>query len=158
MAPKVHLKLLNKGKSFVFEPKVNPIMEKLEHIGIAVKNLAEANKLFSRLLSREHYKIEEVHSEGVKTSFFDVGGVKIELLQATHEASPVGRFIEKRGEGIHHLAFAVNDINHSIAEYEKKGFEKINKEPKRGADNKMICFLHPKSTNGVLIELCQDVK
>ena len=133
-------------------------MEKLEHIGIAVKNLAEANKLFSRLLSREHYKIEEVPSEGVKTSFFDVGGVKIELLQATHEASPVGRFIEKRGEGIHHLAFEVTDIHESARKYQELGFELINSEPKKGADNKMIFFLHPRSTNGVLIELCQEIK
>ena len=133
-------------------------MEKLEHIGIAVKDMSTANRLFAGLLGREHYKIEEVESEGVRTSFFEIAGVKIELLQATHADSPIAKFIEKRGEGIHHLAFAVNDINKSISEYENKGFEKINKEPKRGADNKMICFLHPKSTNGVLIELCQDIK
>lgn len=133
-------------------------MEKLEHIGIAVKDMSKANRLFAELLGHEHYKIEEVESEGVRTSFFELSGVKIELLEATNADSPIAKFIEKRGEGIHHLAFAVNDINHSISEYEKKGFEKINKEPKRGADNKMICFLHPKSTNGVLVELCQDVE
>jgi methylmalonyl-CoA/ethylmalonyl-CoA epimerase len=133
-------------------------MEKLEHIGIAVKDMSSANRLFAALLGREHYKIEEVESEGVRTSFFELSGVKIELLQATNADSPIAKFIEKRGEGIHHLAFAVNDINKSISEYENKGFEKINKEPKRGADNKMICFLHPKSTNGVLVELCEDIK
>lgn len=133
-------------------------MEKLEHIGIAVKNIAQSNKLFSRLLGREHYKIEEVPSEGVRTSFFDVGGVKIELLEATHEDSPIARFLEKRGEGIHHLAFEVTDIGESVKKYESEGFQLINSTPKKGADNKMILFLHPRSTNGVLIELCQEVK
>jgi methylmalonyl-CoA/ethylmalonyl-CoA epimerase len=133
-------------------------MEKLEHIGIAVKNMDQANKLFSSLLGREQYKIETVESEGVRTAFFNVSGVKIELLEATREDSPIAKYIEKRGEGIHHLAFEVADINKSMAEYEKKGFERINKEPKSGADNKMICFLHPKSTGGVLIELCQEIK
>lgn len=131
-------------------------MDKLEHIGIAVKSMENANKLFASLLGREHYKIEEVESEGVRTAFFDVSGVKIELLEATREDSPIAKFIEKKGEGIHHLAFEVNDINRSIREYEAKGFQKINAEPKAGADNKMICFLHPKSTNGVLVELCQE--
>lgn len=133
-------------------------MEKLEHIGIAVKNIAESNKLFSRLLGREHYKIEEVPSEGVKTSFFDLGGVKIELLEATDEGSPIARFLEKRGEGIHHLAFEVADIGESVKKYEAEGFQLISSTPKKGADNKMILFLHPRSTNGVLIELCQEVK
>ncbi len=133
-------------------------MDKLEHIGIAVKNMDQANKLFGSLLGRDHYKIEEVESEGVKTSFFEVAGVKIELLEATRPDSPIAKFIEKRGEGIHHLAFVVGDINKSISEYEAKGFEKINREPKQGADNKMICFLHPKSTGGVLVELCQERK
>ncbi len=131
-------------------------MEKLEHIGIAVSNLKEANTLFSQLLGREHYKIEEVESEGVRTSFFEVSGVKIELLEATREDSPIAKFIGKRGEGIHHLAFAVSDIYKSIEEYRDKGFEMIHAEPKMGADNKMICFLHPKTTQGVLIELCQE--
>lgn len=133
-------------------------MEKLEHIGIAVKSLAEANERFARLLGREHYKVEEVVSEGVRTSFFQIGGVKIELLEATNQTSPIARFIEKRGEGIHHLAFEVADINESLKQYADKGFELINAEPKAGADNKRISFLHPKSTHGVLIELCQEMK
>lgn len=132
-------------------------MQKLEHIGIAVKNLNEANALFARLLGREHYKIEEVASEGVRTSFFELGGVKIELLEATRADSPIARFIEKRGEGIHHLAFEVADINKSMQGYKQDGFEPLQAVPKKGADNKMICFLHPKSTRGVLVELCQEI-
>lgn len=131
-------------------------MEKLEHIGIAVKSLEDANKLFAGLLGRAHYKIEEVASEGVRTSFFQVGGVKIELLEATNDASPIARFIENRGEGIHHLAFEVKDITQSLRKYADQGFELISDTPKIGADNKLISFLHPKSTNGVLIELCQE--
>jgi methylmalonyl-CoA/ethylmalonyl-CoA epimerase len=132
-------------------------MHKLEHIGIAVKNLDAANKLFSGLLKREHYKIESVESEGVRTSFFDLAGLKIELLEATSPDSPIARFIEKKGEGIHHLAFEVDNIKLSMEAYLKDGFELINKEPKPGADNKLICFLHPKSTHGVLVELCQEI-
>lgn len=132
-------------------------MQKLEHIGIAVKNLEGANKLFARLLGRDHYKIESVESEHVDTSFFEIGGVKIELLQATDDASPIARFVDKRGEGIHHLAFEVADIRESILHYQQLGFELVNSEPKKGADNKWVCFLHPKSANGVLIELCQTV-
>ena len=132
-------------------------MEKLEHIGIAVKNLAQANALFEKLLGKPHYKIEEVASEGVRTSFFDVNGVKIELLEATTESSPIAKFLDKKGEGIHHLAFEVSNIQSAIADYKQQGFEPINPEPKKGADNKMICFLHPKSTGGVLIELCQEI-
>ena len=132
-------------------------MEKLEHIGIAVKNLQEANKVFSRLLGSDHYKIEEVVSEKVRTSFFQIGDIKIELLEATDETSPIARFIEKKGEGIHHLAFEVSSIQESLRQYEDQGFEIVNKEPKRGADNKLISFLHPKSTSGVLIELCQKI-
>lgn len=131
-------------------------MEKLEHIGIAVKNLEASNKLFARLLGTSHYKIEEVVSEGVKTSFFEIGGVKIELLEATNPNSPIARFIENKGEGIHHLAFEVTDIHVSLKKYADQGFELINSEPKTGADNKLIFFLHPRSTNGVLIELCQE--
>jgi methylmalonyl-CoA/ethylmalonyl-CoA epimerase len=131
-------------------------MEKLEHIGIAVKNLAVANKLFASLLGREHYKIEAVESEGVRTSFFEVSGVKIELLEATSQDSPIAKFIEKKGEGIHHLAFEVKNIAESVKEYEAKGFQLISKEPKKGADNKMICFLHPKTSGSVLIELCSE--
>lgn len=131
-------------------------MEKLEHIGIAVKNLDEANALFARLLGRKHYKIEEVASEGVRTSFFELGGVKIELLEATRSDSPIAKFIEKKGEGIHHLAFEVQQIDQSLQQYRESGFELINQSPKDGADNKRIAFLHPKSTQGVLVELCQD--
>jgi len=133
-------------------------MEKLEHIGIAVKNLDESNQLFAKLLGNAHYKIEEVASEGVCTSFFELGGIKIELLEATHADSPIARFIEKRGEGIHHLAFEVADIRESILEYGAKGFTLLNNQPKTGADNKQIAFMHPKSTNGVLVELCQEGK
>lgn len=132
-------------------------MEKLEHIGIAVKDLAAANALFAGLLGRQHYKVEEVESEGVKTSFFEIGGVKIELLEGTRPDSPITKFIEKRGEGVHHLAFEVNDLEGKIRDYTEKGFSAINPNPKAGADNKRICFLHPKSTNGVLIELCQEI-
>jgi methylmalonyl-CoA/ethylmalonyl-CoA epimerase len=133
-------------------------MEKLEHIGIAVKNLDQANELFAKLLGRAHYKIEEVPSEGVRTSFFDLSGLKIELLEATRPDSPIAKHIDKRGEGIHHLAFEVNDIKQGIENYREKGFELINTVPKAGADNKMICFLHPKSTQGVLVELCEEIK
>lgn len=132
-------------------------MEKLEHIGIAVRNLEEANQLFSRLLGKEPYKTEHVESEGVRTSFFDVSGVKIELLESTRSGSAIDKFIEKRGEGVHHLAFEVDDIHESIAMHRKAGFEPINPHPKVGADNKLINFLHPRQTGGVLIELCQDV-
>ena len=132
-------------------------MEKLEHIGIAVKNMDQTNTLFASLLGQMHYKVEKVESEGVRTSFFNIGGVKIELLEALSSDSPIARFIEKKGEGIHHLAFSVSDISQSIQTYKEKGFEIINEVPKKGADNKMICFLHPKSTAGVLIELCQDI-
>ncbi len=133
-------------------------MEKLEHIGIAVKNLDESNQLFAKLLGKTHYKIEEVASEGVRTSFFELGGVKFELLEATHSDSPIARFIEKRGEGIHHLAFEVADLGQSIHDYGQKGFTLLNNQPKAGADHKQIAFMHPKSTNGVLVELCQEVK
>jgi methylmalonyl-CoA/ethylmalonyl-CoA epimerase len=132
-------------------------MENLEHIGIAVKNLAEANKLFARLLGREHYKIEEVESEGVRTSFFQVGNVKIELLEATRPDSPIAKFIDKKGEGVHHLAFEVKGIRKELKSYEENGFDLINQEPKKGADNKMIGFLHPKTTQGVLVELCEEI-
>lgn len=131
-------------------------MEKLEHIGIAVRDLEESNALFARLLGRPHYKIEDVPSEGVKTSFFEISGVKIELLAATRDDSPIARHIEKRGEGLHHLAFEVASLEDAIREYEEKGFTPLKSEPSEGADNKLICFLHPRTTNGVLIELCQE--
>ena len=133
-------------------------MEKIEHIGIAVKNLQEANELFAKLLGKPHYKIEEVPSEGVRTSFFDVGGVKIELLEATRADSPIANFIEKRGPGLHHLAFAVDGIENKIKEASEKGFRALADKPKDGADNKRIVFLHPKNTNGVLVEMCEDKK
>jgi len=133
-------------------------MKKLEHIGIAVKNLEESNALFARLLGKPHYKIEEVASEGVRTSFFDAGGIKIELLEAISPDSPIAKFIEKRGEGIHHLAFDVEPIGDKMTELREQGFMLLSDEPKPGADNKEIVFLHPKSTQGVLIELCQEKK
>lgn len=133
-------------------------MEKLEHIGIAVKDLARANALFAKLLGRSHYKVENVDSEGVKTSFFEVSGVKIELLEASGPDSPVARFIEKRGEGIHHLAFEVADLEQSIKMYVANGFTLVDPAPRDGADNKRICFIHPKSSNGVLVELCEERK
>jgi methylmalonyl-CoA/ethylmalonyl-CoA epimerase len=131
-------------------------MNKLEHIGIAVSNLEESNRLFARLLGVSHYKIEEVASEGVRTSFFKVGDIKIELLEATRPDSPIARFIEKRGEGIHHLAFATPDIEKEMLAKKEKGFQLLSETPKEGADDKMIAFMHPKSTNGVLVELCGD--
>ncbi|REG89372.1 methylmalonyl-CoA epimerase [Winogradskyella sediminis] len=133
-------------------------MNKIEHIGIAVKDIEESNSLFKSLLGKAHYKIEDVESEGVKTSFFQCGPNKIELLQATNDESPIAKFIEKKGEGIHHMAFAVDDIEAEIERLTNEGFTMIHTQPKRGADNKLIAFLHPKSTNGVLIELCQDIK
>lgn len=133
-------------------------MKKIEHIGIAVKNLNKSNDLFKALFGESHYKIEDVESEGVKTSFFKCGPNKIELLQATTEDSPIAKFIEKKGEGIHHIAFAVENIKEEIARLQGEGFTMIHKVAKRGADNKLIAFLHPKSTNGVLIELCQDIR
>ena len=133
------------------------IMKKIEHIGIAVKDLEKSNELFASLFGKPHYKIEEVISEGVKTSFFKSGPNKIELLQATNPQSPIAKFIDKKGEGIHHIAFAVSDIKSEIKRLKKEGFTVLNETPKKGADNKLVVFLHPKSTNGVLIELCQEI-
>ena len=133
-------------------------MNKIEHIGIAVKNLKNSNDLFSKLFGETHYKIEEVLSEGVNTSFFKIGNNKIELLEATNPESPIAKFIDKKGEGIHHIAFDVDDIESEIKRLIKEGFKVLNETPKKGADNKLIAFLHPKSTNGVLIELCQEIK
>jgi len=131
-------------------------MKKVEHIGIAVKDLRNANQLFERLFNQPNYKLEELESEGVSTSFFKVGETKIELVEATNENSAVSKFIEKRGEGIHHIAFEVEDIDAEMQRLKAEGFQLIQQNPKDGADNKKICFLHPKSTNGVLIELCQE--
>ena len=133
-------------------------MKKIEHIGIAVKDLDTSNELFASLFGKEHYKIEEVASEGVITSFFKVGPNKIELLQATTLESPIAKFIDKKGEGVHHIAFAVSDIVSEIERLKSEGFIVLNEKPKRGADNKLVTFLHPKSTNGVLIELCQEIE
>ena len=133
-------------------------MKKIEHIGIAVKDIEASNDLFGKLFDKSHYKTETVESEGVMTSFFKVGPNKIELLQATNNESPIAKFIEKKGEGIHHIAFAVKDIESEIERLKGEGFRMIHETPKKGADNKLIAFLHPKATNGVLIELCQDIK
>lgn len=134
------------------------MLKKVEHIGIAVKDIKNSNALFAKLFGKDHYKIEAVESEGVSTSFFMLGETKIELLQATNENSAIAKFIEKKGEGIHHIAYEVDDIYAEMERLKKEGFELINQTPKEGADNKLICFLHPKSTNGVLVELCQEKK
>ena len=133
-------------------------MRKIEHIGIAVKSLEVSNLVFEKLFGAPAYKSEEVTSEGVNTSFFMNGPNKIELLEATNPESPIAKFIEKKGEGIHHIAFDVEDIVSEIARLKAEGFIVLNKVPKKGADNKLVAFLHPKSTNGVLIELCQEIK
>jgi methylmalonyl-CoA/ethylmalonyl-CoA epimerase len=131
-------------------------MLKIEHIGIAVKDLNTSNELFKKIFNQAHYKTEKVQSEGVSTSFFQIGENKIELLEATNPDSPIAKFIEKKGEGIHHIAFDVADIRAEMKRLESEGFVLLNQEPKNGADNKLVCFLHPKGTNGVLIELCQE--
>lgn len=132
-------------------------MRKIEHIGIAVKNLEISNLIFEKLFGSPCYKEEEVASEGVKTAFFKNGPNKIELLEATNSDSPIAKFIEKKGEGIHHIAFDVEDIVFEINRLKNEGFVILNEIPKKGADNKLVAFLHPKSTNGVLIELCQEI-
>ncbi|MEP3210898.1 MAG: methylmalonyl-CoA epimerase [Maribacter sp.] len=131
-------------------------MNKIEHIGIAVKDLEVSNELFEKLLGVPNYKMEEVLSEGVNTSFFKSGPNKIELLAATSAASPIAKYIEKRGEGVHHIAFAVDDIVAEIKRLKKEGFQVLNETPKKGADNKLVAFVHPKTANGVLVELCQE--
>jgi methylmalonyl-CoA/ethylmalonyl-CoA epimerase len=131
-------------------------MNKIEHIGIAVKDLNAAKVKFEKLLGTEAYKTESVESEGVSTMFFKVGEVKIELLQATKEDSAIAKFIERKGEGIHHIAFDVDSVEEKSAQLIEDDFIVLNENPKAGADNKMINFIHPKSTNGVLVELCQD--
>ena len=133
-------------------------MRKIEHIGIAVHDLENSNELFSKLFGQAAYKTEEVASEGVKTSFFMCGHNKIELLEATDANSPIAKFLEKKGEGIHHIAFDVEDIYVEIERLKLEGFTVLNETPKKGADNKLVAFLHPKTTNGVLIELCQEIK
>ncbi|MFN3138363.1 MAG: methylmalonyl-CoA epimerase [Allomuricauda sp.] len=133
-------------------------MDKIEHIGIAVKDLEASNALFAKLFGVPHYKVEEVASEGVKTSFFKSGPNKIELLEATKPDSPIAKFVEKKGEGIHHIAFGVEDIVSELERLKGEGFVVLNETPKKGADNKLVAFLHPKGTNGVLVELCQEIK
>jgi methylmalonyl-CoA/ethylmalonyl-CoA epimerase len=134
------------------------MLTNVEHIGIAVKDIKISNLLFSKLLDVLPYKQELVEKEGVTTSFFKINQTKIELLEATNPESPIAKFIEKRGEGIHHLAFEVADIVAEMQRLEAEGFTLLNTTPKRGADNKWVCFLHPKGTNGVLVELCQEIK
>jgi methylmalonyl-CoA/ethylmalonyl-CoA epimerase len=131
-------------------------MEKLEHIGIAVRSLSDSIPLFESLLNTDCYKEELVESEAVKTAFFSVGSQKIELLESTDPEGIIARFIEKKGEGIHHIAFAVTDIESEIKRLVAAGFVVLNEKPRAGADNKLVCFLHPKKTNGVLIELCME--
>ena len=133
-------------------------MKKIDHIGIAVKDLVVSNVLFEKLLGVSPYKQEEVESEGVTTSFFKSDTSKIELLASTDENSVIAKFIEKKGEGMHHIAFEVDDIEQEIRRLKEEGFHVLNEIPKKGADNKLVVFLHPKSTNGVLIELCQSIK
>ncbi|MCE3075532.1 methylmalonyl-CoA epimerase [Chryseobacterium gwangjuense] len=129
---------------------------KLEHIGIAVKSLGISDELFTKLLGKESYKKETVEREGVVTSFYETGESKIELLEASNPESPISKFIDKKGEGIHHLAFGVENILEEVKRLKNEGFQFISEEPKEGADNKLVVFLHPKSTNGVLVELCQE--
>jgi len=130
----------------------------LEHLGIAVKDLTAVNELYASLLGRGPYKQEEVLSEHVRTSFFQVGESKVEFLEATAPESAIARFIEKRGEGLHHVAFEVDDIWAEMQRLQSEGFQLLNETPKQGADNKLVCFLHPKSSNGVLVELCQTIR
>jgi len=133
------------------------VIKKIEHIGIAVKDLNKSENLFEKLLGQKPYKKEEVESEGVITSFFKVADQKIELLHASNKESPISKFIEKRNEGVHHLALHVDSIKKEVERLERLGFEFISTTPKKGADNKMIVFLHPKTTNGVLVELCEEI-
>lgn len=134
------------------------MVKKIEHIGIAVKNLEHSNALYTRLLGVKPYKSERVESENVTTSFFQTGDSKIELLEGTSPESPISKFIEKKGEGLHHIAFEVEDILAEMKRLKEDGFILLSDAPKRGADNKLICFVHPKSSGGVLIELCQEIK
>ena len=133
-------------------------MNKIEHIGIAVDNLQQAGSIYEKLLNTSVYKTEEVLSEGVKTAFLQTGPNKIELLEASNPDSPIAKFIAKKGEGVHHIAFEVDDIRAEMKRLKDEGFVLLNDEPKLGADNKLVCFVHPKSANGVLVELCQEVK
>lgn len=133
-------------------------MRKVEHIGIAVSKLEVSIPLFETLLNTTCYKTETVASEGVNTAFFQTGETKIELLEASREDSPIAKFLEKKGEGMHHIAFDVEDITAEMERLKREGFTLLNDKPKQGADHKLVCFLHPKGTNGVLIELCQEIR
>lgn len=133
-------------------------MKKVEHIGIAVKNLSDSIPLFTKIFNTPCYKTEEVESEKVKTAFFRNGETKVELLESLEPDGIIARFIEKKGEGLHHIAFEVENIEKEVARLRMEGFIFINETAKTGADNKLVCFLHPKETNGVLIELCQEIK
>ncbi len=133
-------------------------MHHIEHIGIAVKNLSASTTLFETLLNTQCYKTETVEGEGVKTAFFKVGDTKVELLESIQEDGVVGKFIQNKGEGIHHIAFAVDNLREEIRRLKDSGFRILNEEPKAGADNKWVCFLHPKDTNSVLVELCEERK
>lgn len=133
-------------------------MRKIEHLGIAVKDINKANEVFTKLLGTKSYKQETVESEAVTTSFFEIGESKIELLQATNESSAISKYLDKNREGIHHIAFDVEDINAEINRLKKEGFIFINDTPKKGADNKLVVFIHPKSANGILVELCQEIR
>ena len=134
------------------------MVNKIEHLGIAVKNIESANTIYEKLLGIKPYKSEAVESEGVTTSFFMLGESKVELLEATKTDSAIAKFIEKKGEGLHHVAFEVDDIVAEMKRLKEDGFQLLNEVPKKGADNKLICFVHPKSCNGVLVELCQEIK
>lgn len=133
-------------------------MKRIEHLGIAVKDLESANEVYSKIFQQGPYKTETVESESVSTSFFKIGESKIELLESTDENSAIARFIARKGEGIHHIAFEVEDIYAEMERMRSEGFVMLNEQPKKGADNKLVCFIHPKSANGVLIELCQEIK
>lgn len=133
-------------------------MVRIEHIGIAVKDLKKVNELYEKLFDQEPYKSEKVASERVETSFFKIGETKVEFLEADDPSSAIAKYIDKKGEGIHHIAFEVEDIQKEMGRLSGEGFQLINEAPKKGADNKLVCFLHPKSTNGVLVELCQEIK
>ena len=133
-------------------------MQKIEHIGIAVGDIEASNKLFAKIFGKDSYKSEKVISEGVITSFFQIGESKIELVAATNDKSPISKYLSNNKEGMHHISFAVNDIEKEMKRLKKEGIRLLNETPKNGADNKLICFLHPKDTNGVLIELCQEIK
>jgi methylmalonyl-CoA/ethylmalonyl-CoA epimerase len=147
---------LTKGQKVIFTKKPNMI--RVEHIGIAVKNLASAIPLYEKLMNSTCYKTESVESEKVNTAFFQRGETKIELLESSDPDGVIARFLDKKGEGLHHIAFAVNDIREEMKRLQDEGFVLLNNEPKTGADNKLVCFLHPKGTTGVLVELCQDIK